>query len=517
MNIDLNYIKHNITPYAVNKIGIYDSNNNLIGAVSIDNIKPTYKERLYRFGVLSDVHQNTNTKAEPGPDFENALKVFNEKESVNFTCICGDITENSNIDVELTNYKLYVNNFSPNTPVYTTTGNHDCGISTSDWVNYTGHNKTFKIDYNYNKDHFIFLGMSAWSLGSSGTPYSNEDIDQLESWLEQYKDDRCFVFTHLFFPERAGNFKYAYPSGNWLGGEQLERLMSLNSVYKNVYWFSGHSHWKWYLQQHQQNANVYGKQCAWNIHIPSCASPIDSFYKGPGLGNNGTAWSRESQYYESEGAIIDVYEDYIEVRGVSFKQNGNDDYKLLYIPCAQYRLTPGGGDDDIFTDITDEIDYSTVGYVKASDFIQNPEKNDVPVMPIDLDNNYIEVRFNNAKQGLECQPDNFIEYPSAIYLYVEDVQYYTAKNNNPSDLLLCGSIPSYVGFYGTSTHYSGVDQYSITTDFQVSTIDDGLDSIGRAPLQTSSKFVSSNDGYNFGEDENQDQLVIRMKIKLLYL
>jgi hypothetical protein len=105
-----------------------------------------------------------------------------------------------------------------------------------------------------------------------------------------------------------------------------------------------------------------------------------------------------------------VYEDFIEVRGVSFKQNGNDDYKLLYIPCAQYRLTPGGGDDDIFTDITDEIDYSTVGYVKASDFIQNPEKSDVPVMPIDLDDNYIEVRFNNAKQGLECQPDNFIEY-----------------------------------------------------------------------------------------------------------
>ena len=57
----------------------------------------------------------------------------------------------------------------------------------------------------------------------------------------------------------------------------------------------------------------------------------------------------------------------------------------------------------------------------------------------DLDDNYIEVRFNNAKQGLECQPDNFIEYPSAIYLYVEDVQYYTAKNNNPSDLLLCGA------------------------------------------------------------------------------
>ena len=111
---------------------------------------------------------------------------------------------------------------------------------------YTGGNKkTFKFDYN--GDHFLFLGMETWSLGLDGMPYSNDDIALLREWLEEYKNDRCFVFTHLFFPTRAGNFKNVYPSGNWLGGSQLSALQELNNKYKNVYWFSGHSHWNCYL------------------------------------------------------------------------------------------------------------------------------------------------------------------------------------------------------------------------------------------------------------------------------
>ena len=34
------------------------------------------------------------------------------------------------------------------------------------------------------------------------------------------------------------------------------------------------------------------------------------------------------------------------MRGISFKQSGNSNYELKYIPCAQYRLKPGDGDND---------------------------------------------------------------------------------------------------------------------------------------------------------------------------
>ena len=162
--------------------------------------------------------------------------------------------------------------------------------------------------------------MNTWSLGSSGTPYLDADIDWLEEKLEGYRNQRVFIFTHLFFPTRAGNLNDIYPNGNWLGGSQLTRIQALNDRYKNSIWFSGHSHWKCYLQQYQDRANIYKNDCGWNIHIPSCASPIDS---------DGT--TRVSMPLESEGAIIDVYSNCIIVRGMDLKNT-------KYLPIGQYLL-----------------------------------------------------------------------------------------------------------------------------------------------------------------------------------
>ena len=67
---------------------------------------------------------------ENNADLRNALNVFNNKESVDFTCICGDLTQNGiGSDTEIGLYSNIVANYSPNTPVYTTTGNHDCQSS----------------------------------------------------------------------------------------------------------------------------------------------------------------------------------------------------------------------------------------------------------------------------------------------------------------------------------------------------------------------------------------------------
>ena len=64
------------------------------------------------------------------------------------------------------------------------------------------------------------------------------------------------------------------------------------------------------------------------MHIPSCASPIDS---------DGVS-SRVSKPLESEGGIIDVYEDYIVIRGMVFKDTNDTTYTNLYLPVAQYKL-----------------------------------------------------------------------------------------------------------------------------------------------------------------------------------
>lgn len=314
------FIEQNIAPYSAKKIGVYNSSGNKVGIVPLGSFKPSYGERLYRFGLLSDVHNQSDQSAESTEDLQRALAYFNEKESVWATCICGDISQNGTAS-EFQIYKNNVDAKSPSTPVYTTVGNHDAttsGLNTANWNTYTGHDRCFEITKN--NDHFLFFGMNKWSLGSSGTPYLDSDIDWLEEKLEEYRNQRVFVFTHLFFPTRAGNLNDIYPNGNWLGGSQLTRIQALNDRYKNSIWFSGHSHWKWYLQKYQDRANIYKNDCGWCVHVPSCASPIDS---------NGT--SRDNKPLESEGAIVDVYENYIDIRGMNLKNQ-------KYLPIAQYRL-----------------------------------------------------------------------------------------------------------------------------------------------------------------------------------
>ena len=62
-----------------------------------------------------------------------------------------------------------------------------------------------------------------------------------------------------------------------------------------------------------------------NVHIPSTCRPL-----------------RINQWYDvagqdSEGAILDIYEDYVDVRGIVFKEE-SDTYINKYYPLAQYRI-----------------------------------------------------------------------------------------------------------------------------------------------------------------------------------
>ena len=106
-----------------------------------------------------------------------------------------------------------------------------------------------------------------------------------------------------------------------------EFVENLCKEYPSTIWFSGHSHWKWYLQKYQATENVYqneqeGSYC---VHISGCASPIDS------NGQPNTSGARVTKPLESEGAIVDVYENYIDIRCMDLKN-------MLYLPIAQYRL-----------------------------------------------------------------------------------------------------------------------------------------------------------------------------------
>ena len=93
--------------------------------------------------------------------------------------------------------------------------------------------------------------------------------------------------------------------------------------YKNAHQFHGHSHLKFYLQYGSDVANIDRVFGGWSIHIPSLAVPRDGDITG--------ANSRHEIYADSEGYVVDVYENGIHLRGRDF-------VKGEFLPIASYWL-----------------------------------------------------------------------------------------------------------------------------------------------------------------------------------
>lgn len=484
------FTKNNLAPYAASQIGVYNSDGVRVGAIPLDDFKPAYGERLYRFGLLSDVHNETDQADENQSDIRNALQYFNDKESIEFSVISGDLTQTSystgTLSTELALYKANLEAISNSTPVYPTTGNHDCpnssDVDIDTWKSYTGTSDLYTSDATYSyevtkthttaegrtvTDHFLFLGMRRYEFTSS--TYLDADITWLGNKLESYKNDRCFVITHMFFPDASGNFQQIYPSGNWLSGSQLTSLKNLRADYPRVIWFSGHSHWKWYLQNYEAQANVWpltntDRTTAWCVHVPSCASPIDS-----NVGNSSLSSNRVSMSGESEGAIVDVYEDYIDIRAISFKDADDTDYNTKYLPIGQYRLytAPTTGSSDSGGSGTQEDDGYV--YVTSSMVTENSAKTTGVTISVDDTSHDVTLTFSAVSQGVLITDGN-ITSTSTVNVYFDSITFGddTAASTNK------------IGFYDSSS------AYNITSGLTASVTD-----YSAIQFNTSSSFVTN--------------------------
>lgn len=379
-------IEANTAPKEARYIGIYDSNNQRVGEIPLGPLSNERGTPLYKFGLLSDVHtddsdyQYTQTGSynyngdEGAGDLRRALRWLRDVEHVNLICCCGDMSQAGN-DNEFQQSSTEIANEIPNIPFYTCTGNHDVSGHTAatGFTNYfnnrtidttsynlitsTGYNNSFYFEKTISgtnrKDVFIFFSQYYYSNSTYGQYYSS-DLTWLNDILSSHTSDRIFVFKHLFFLDYAGNLGRIngsggiYPSNNVLNGQALTQLNTMLSSYPNVYWFSGHSHWKYYLQKFQKNANVgrYGTNGAWTIHVPSCSLPIDSDYSST---NGESGNNRVRKPLESQGAVVDVYSDGIVVRGIDFNINSSlngdttrgysGDTYVRYVAEATYDMT----------------------------------------------------------------------------------------------------------------------------------------------------------------------------------
>lgn len=312
MSMYKGFIPENVAPKDARRIGIYDSEGNRVGQIPLESLAfPNSGTKLYSFGLLSDVHVQYDTAL---ADLQRALTYLTDEENVDFTCICGDLTADGT-DAQLVEYKNAVSAYL----VYTMMGNHDCRANLMDSMqNYTGNPNYFSITHG--SDVFIFVGNVAdWTTNVLSTA----ELQWLYETLEANRNKRCFLFEHIRPTNGCGNALglYQRSTTDW-GGTCGAVFESLLSHYKNIVFFHGHSHLKFHLQERDKMANYDNLRGSHSVHVPSLAVPRDDI-DGDG--------ATDEIYAESEGYVVDVYENGIHLRGRDF-------VKGEFLPIASYWL-----------------------------------------------------------------------------------------------------------------------------------------------------------------------------------
>jgi predicted phosphodiesterase len=308
------FIKENIAFVNTRRIGIYDANDNRVGQIPLRSLTPPNpEERLYSFGVLSDVHIGDETASD---DFATALTYLSSE--ADFICISGDLIHNNSTD-QPTEYKRIVDTYAK-VPVYACAGNHDAGYFypiESNIEFYTG--RPLYYSAVHGDDVFIFAGVKGNNVG---TIFTQAELQWLYETLEENRNKRCFVFQHVRPDDSCGNALGIYKNDIW-GGTDQAVFESLLRHYKNIVLFHGHSHLKFDLQKYADNANIDRTFGCWSVHVPSITVP-----RGPVSAVDTT---RVELFAESEGYVVDVYENGIHLRGRDF-------VKGEFLPIASYWL-----------------------------------------------------------------------------------------------------------------------------------------------------------------------------------
>ena len=328
------FIPQNIAPSGTKSIGVYDSSGNKIHTIALGRLTPPNKEKLYSFGLVSDIHI---LKAEISPSymhntkFDNALSYF-ENQGCSFCVVCGDLTQTgfyrrtdesdaSTTYLDETQFANYKEICDKHTMlVYELMGNHESYYSMPITDNlplaetYTG-KSVLSYTVEQGDDLFILCGQNH---GSS--VMSDEDFAWLGEILEANKERRCFVFIHPYIEEDSGDAmdvreNSIFDDIYW-GATKRKAFMNLLRQYSNVILFHGHSHMKFECQELDVNANYTERNGFKSVHIPSSAAPRD------------VVFNEESQKYQSQddrlasqGYIVDVYDDCIVLNGRDFIGN----------------------------------------------------------------------------------------------------------------------------------------------------------------------------------------------------
>lgn len=220
--------------------------------------------------------------------------------------------------------------------------------------------------------------------------YKPSDLIWLKDTIEANSSKRIFVFSHYFFPHKAGGGNKYEVGSTELNGLTFHFLNKLNNYYPRTIWFSGHSHFSWkdltynntgdihfcskdyqYIEPDAtdnaqiltnfNNSNYYeapskrklynrfepqtviDNTTAWNVHLPSMSRPKES----------------SSVMANCEAAIMEVHNDHVVISKIGYSTSDGINYNSYTNDIYYHSLTvqssdgsgtisgptPGGGGD----------------------------------------------------------------------------------------------------------------------------------------------------------------------------
>ena len=154
------------------------------------------------------------------------------------------------------------------------------------------------------------------------------ELQWLYETLEANRNKRCFVFNHVLPHQHGtGNPNSLYQSALiWFvnDGGIGQAYINLLRHYKNSILFHGHSHTRFELQEIDKKANYSTANGYRSVHIPSLSVPRDLAEE-----------ALVNVYAESEGYIVDVYDNCIVLNARDFIDNADDGH---WLPVATYKI-----------------------------------------------------------------------------------------------------------------------------------------------------------------------------------
>lgn len=324
------FIQENTAPTGAKRIGVYNGNKKVC-TIPLGGLTPPTTEPLYSFGLVSDMHIYPIAAVawKPEVKFDNALTYFESKNCV-FCAHCGDITQtglylnNGDTEMDLRQFAKYKEICDAHTiPVYGVCGNHESitgkAISNNlaELKQYTGTDLYYTVEQG--NDLFIFIGQPTYNK-----VMGDDALAWLRTTLADNTDRRCFVFIHSYIEEDSGDavdYRENSVFDDW-GTTKTNTFMDLLRQYENVILFHGHSHMKLESQVYDANATYTERNGFKSVHVPSLGKPRSV---------NLSAGTTPEADSESQGYIVDVYEDCIVLNGMDLVNN-------KCIPIGTYKI-----------------------------------------------------------------------------------------------------------------------------------------------------------------------------------